>query len=49
MIDEKRKDVEAKVLELKERKEKVRKEYNASWDKYEDYEDLKKYRDWFLR
>ncbi|CAD8118482.1 unnamed protein product [Paramecium sonneborni] len=49
LIDKERQIIEAKVQELKERKEKMKKDYNSSWDKYEDYEDLQKYREWFLK
>ncbi|CAD8098099.1 unnamed protein product [Paramecium primaurelia] len=49
LIDKERQIVEAKVQELKERKEKLKKDYNNQWNKFEDYEDLQNYREWFLK
>ncbi|CAD8191786.1 unnamed protein product [Paramecium octaurelia] len=48
LIDKEKQIIETKVQELKDRKDKLKKDYNNAWDKYEDYEDLQKYREWFL-
>ncbi|CAK72499.1 unnamed protein product, partial (macronuclear) [Paramecium tetraurelia] len=49
LIDKERQIIETKVQELKDRKEKLKKDYNNAWDKYEDFEDLERYREWFLK